>query len=187
LTKGSTTTAATPARFMSSASAARGDRSRMRPRVYGPRSLDFDDDRVAVVGIRHLRVRGQRERAMHYHDAERAVRRDPQSDAGDPEARDLASVAWQRVCGRRPAEGHAWAIPSRRDGELPGEPAKRGSRASDCGATNTDKILHDCGESAMMQARQEPELPHKGCCMKPRLACREGQNGDLLSRRSRSP
>src|SRR5262249_21589467 len=30
---------ATPARFMSSASAARGERSRMRPRVYGPRSL----------------------------------------------------------------------------------------------------------------------------------------------------
>ena len=39
LTKGSTATAATPARFMPSASAARGERSRMRPRVYGPRSL----------------------------------------------------------------------------------------------------------------------------------------------------
>ena len=38
-TKGSTTTAATPTRFISSASAARGERSRMRPRVYGPRSL----------------------------------------------------------------------------------------------------------------------------------------------------
>ena len=32
-------TANTPARFMSSASAARGERSRMRPRVNGPRSL----------------------------------------------------------------------------------------------------------------------------------------------------
>ena len=39
MTKGSTTTAATPARFMSSALAACGERSRMRPRVYGPRSL----------------------------------------------------------------------------------------------------------------------------------------------------
>src|SRR5882724_5055762 len=39
LTTGSTTTAATPTRFISSASAARGERSRMRPRPYGPRSL----------------------------------------------------------------------------------------------------------------------------------------------------
>src|SRR5262249_60882324 len=38
-TSGSRTTTAAPARFMSSASAARGERSRMRPRVYGPRSL----------------------------------------------------------------------------------------------------------------------------------------------------
>src|SRR5215469_7468582 len=37
--KGSRATAATPARFISSASAARGERSRMRPRVNGPRSL----------------------------------------------------------------------------------------------------------------------------------------------------
>jgi hypothetical protein len=36
---GSMTTAATPARLMSSMSAARGERSMIHPRVYGPRSL----------------------------------------------------------------------------------------------------------------------------------------------------
>src|SRR5215472_4788191 len=35
----------------------------MRPRVYGPRSL-IDDDRAADVEVRHLRVGGQRKRAM---------------------------------------------------------------------------------------------------------------------------
>jgi len=51
LTKGSTATAATPARFMSSASAARGETSRMRPTSVGAAIVDFDNDRTAVVQV----------------------------------------------------------------------------------------------------------------------------------------
>src|SRR6516165_7017289 len=58
------TTSATPTRFISSASAARGERSRMRPRVYGSPIVDFNDDGVAVAEVGHLCVRGEWKRPM---------------------------------------------------------------------------------------------------------------------------
>jgi hypothetical protein len=57
------TTAATPARFMSSTSAARGERSMIRPRAYGPRSLILTMTE-RLVEVRYLRVGGQWEQAM---------------------------------------------------------------------------------------------------------------------------
>jgi hypothetical protein len=61
----------------------------------------------------------------HDDDTQRAVRRDPQSEASDPETGDLAGMAWRRARRRRPAEGHARAIPVRGDDVLAGEPAGR--------------------------------------------------------------